>query len=776
MRKQQSGYIITIVSRYVLPSLLMMLCACNNIKRLPENENLYTGAVIKVTSKDKVNKRSIRTELEKIPRPNPNSKLLGLRLKLSIYNYTGDAPKKKFKKMLRRKYAEKPVLQSKVNPANISDIMINHLNSLGYFDANVTYTVVTKKRKTHVEYTATVTAPYTISKFTFPTGEDLVSRAVKESEKETLIKTDIQYSLDLLKAERERIDYYMKNNGFYYFNQDYLIFKGDTTIGKKTIHLNLNVKKDIPEKSKIPYRINNVYINPSYSLKSDSIEIKADTIKTDGYYYLNKDSTLHPSAVTRSVFIKKGDYYTRKNYSLTINRLMGMGVFRNVTVKFTDTIINGVGFMDAYINLTPSKKKSLQVELETVTKSNNYTGPALTLSFKNRNLLKGAELFLFNLNGNFETQFSKLQSGFNSYEFGANTQLYIPKFVAPFTIRNVSSTYVPKTKIDLGFRLLNRVLYFKMAAVNASFGYVWKESAQKEYEVTPLSINFAKLLSTTSAFETLLIDNPFLRKSFEEQFTLGGKYGFTYNSLVGNQRRNQYYFNAILDLSGNTITAIESIIKGRKPTENDHFFLLGYRYSQYSKLSTDTRYYLTLNKNNKIAARLLAGAGIPYGNSNSMPYIKQFFSGGSNSIRAFLPRTIGPGSYIIPDSLANKGYLDQAGDIKLEANFEYRFTIVSVLKGAIFIDAGNVWLSRKNALIQNGEFDPNRFYKEIAVGTGIGLRADISFFVIRFDLGMPLRKPSLPENERWVYDKLYFGDGKWRKQNLVLNIAIGYPF
>ena len=174
--------------------------------------------------------------------------------------------------------------------------------------------------------------------------------------------------------------------------------------------------------------------------------------------------------------------------------------------------------------------------------------------------------------------------------------------------------------------------------------------------------------------------------------------------------------------------------------------------------------------------RVLAGVGIPYGNSTTMPYIKQFFSGGSNSIRAFLPRTVGPGSYVLPDSLASKGFLDQAGDIKLEGNIEYRFTIVSVLKGAVFVDAGNVWLSRKNEEFPNGEFRMNRFYKELAVGTGFGLRADISFFVIRFDVGMPLRKPALPEKERWVYNNIRFGDGNWRKQNLVLNIAIGYPF
>lgn len=769
-------------TRYLTRALTIMaallLAACNNIKKLPAGENLYTGADIHVESKDKVNKGDLKTELEKIARPKPNEKLLGLRIGLSLYNYyTGESPKKKFKSMVRRKFAERPVLESQVDASNVSDIMVNRLNTLGYFDAVVTYTVTTHKRKTRVTYNAKVTAPYTINSLAFPSDSGIIARMVRQTQDESLIKPGIQYSLDLLKAERVRIDYYLKNNGFYYFNPDYLLFKADTTVGTKAIAMRLLIKKDIPARASVPYTIRNVYINPSFRRNRDTTAAPRDTLRLDkGLYYLEKDSAIRPEAISRHVFLKSGDYYSRKKYSLTVNRLMGMGVFRNAAIRFTDTIIAGSGFMDAFINLTPMAKKSIQIEVETVTKSNNYTGPAATLSFKNRNLFRGAELWLLNLNGNFETQFSKLQSGFNSYEFGANTQLYFPKFLAPFNIRNVSSLYVPKTKLDLGFRLLNRVLYFRMAAFNTSFGYVWKESAQKEWEVTPFSANFARLLGTTSAFETLLTDNPFLRKSFEEQFTIGGKYGFTYNSLVGTEKRNQYYFNIIFDISGNTLSTLQSLIESRKPSDAKPFLLLGYRYSQYAKLSTDTRYYLNIDPKNRIATRLLAGVGVPYGNSNTMPYIKQFFSGGSNSIRAFLPRTIGPGSYVIPDSLADKGYLDQAGDIKLEANIEYRFTIVSVLKGALFLDAGNVWLTRKNPLVPNGEFDPNRFYKEIAVGTGFGLRADISFFVIRLDLGMPLRKPALPENERWVQNKIQLGEGKWRKENLILNIAIGYPF
>jgi outer membrane protein assembly factor BamA len=414
--------------------------------------------------------------------------------------------------------------------------------------------------------------------------------------------------------------------------------------------------------------------------------------------------------------------------------------------------------------------------MQTVTKSNNFTGPALTLSYKNRNLTKGAELFVFNIDASYETQLTGAKKGLNSFELGATTQLFVPKFVTPFRIRDESSQFVPKTKFDLGFRILHRVEYFDMNSINFSYGYTWKETAQKEYQFDPISINFAKLMKTTDQFEKLLQQNTFLRKSFEQQFTLGSRASFTYNSIIGIEKPNQWYFNATVDLSGNTAYLIQSLVSKRKATEEKPYSLFGYEYSQYSKISTDTRYYLSIDKDNKIATRFIAGVGIPYGNSNSMPYIKQFFSGGSNSIRAFLPRTVGPGSYRRPDTTSTRVYLDQAGDMKLEANFEYRFTIISVLKGALFLDAGNVWLIRKSAELPGGEFKPRESRKEIAIGTGFGLRVDVSFFVLRLDLGIPLRKPYLPETERWVGDDIQFGSPTWRKNNLVLNIAIGYPF
>ena len=762
-----------------IPLFILLISGCSNTKYLPAGEDLYVGATIKVESKDRIkDKKTIKSELSKLARPKPNERILWMRAKLWIYNISGPAPKKGLKKWVKKKWGEPPVKLSDEHPKENAELMVNRLNSLGYFDANVKYKVITtKKRKATIEYTAFVSKPYVISKVIFPEMDTDLNTRIKITEAKSLLKAGDQYNLDRIKSERSRIDFELKNTGYYYFSPDYFLFKADSNAVEKTISLELTVKKDAPEKAATSYIMDDIYILPAYSLNTDSTKSgRADTIEINGYHYINMDSAFHPSAILRSVFLKRGDVYSRKAHNLTISRLMGMGVFKFASIKFSDTIVDNQGKLDAWINLTQLQKKSLQVQMQTITKSNNFTGPALTISYKNRNLSKGAELFIFNIDGSFETQLTGAKKGLNSFELGASTQLFVPKFVTPFRIRHESSQFVPKTKFDLGFRILHRVEYFDMNSINFSYGYTWKETAQKEYQFDPISINFAKLMKTTDQFEKLLQENTFLRKSFEQQFTLGSKSSFTYNSVLGIEKTSQWYFNATLDLSGNIAYLAQSVLNKRKSSEEQPYTLFGYEYSQYSKISTDTRYYLNIDKDNKLATRIIAGVGIPYGNSDAMPYIKQFFSGGSNSIRAFLPRTVGPGSYKRPDTVSNRVFLDQAGDIKLEANFEYRFTIVSVLKGALFLDAGNVWLIKKNADLPNGEFKPIGFQKELAIGTGFGLRVDISFFVLRLDLGIPLRKPYLPEEERWVIDNIRFGSSSWRKDNLVLNIAIGYPF
>ena len=281
------------------------------------------------------------------------------------------------------------------------------------------------------------------------------------------------------------------------------------------------------------------------------------------------------------------------------------------------------------------------------------------------------------------------------------------------------------------------------------------------------------MANATDEFKKFLFLNPSIRQSFEEQFIIGMSYNFIINKL-GEGNKSQYYINAGADPSGNLVALIDGLTSGSDQSD-EQIKILGTPISQYFRFRTDLRYYFRTGKESRLATRFYAGVGIPYGNSQVMPYVKQFFAGGTNSLRAFRARSVGPGSYIPPDSLQNV-LVDQTGDIKLEVNLEYRFPIVGFLKGALFTDIGNIWLVNEDSLRPGGQFELERFYKELAVGLGFGFRIDVDLVVIRFDLAFPVRKPWLPENERWVFEEIDLFNRRWRNDNLLWNISIGYPF
>ncbi len=761
---------------YILIIILaLFVSGCSNIKYLPPGEDLYTGASINIQPRETVKRKNIRSELDDVARPKPNSSFLGLRPKLWFYNIAGENADKGIRKWLKTKLGEPPVLLSEVDPDLMSDLMKSRLDNLGYFKSRVDHEVKVKKRKAEVGYTATVSEPYKFNDIIYPRQPDSLNTAIRQTQTKALIFTGKQYNLDNLIDERARIDNELKNQGYYFFNPDFLVYHMDTTVGERKINVVLTVKPDTPSKAKKVFRLNNIYVVPQYSLTRKTRVALRDTVYEHDLYFIERASNFKHNVLRRYIKLHEGEKYSKKNHDLTISRLMAMGVFKFVSVKFNDTLVGDSAMLDATVNLTQLLPKTLKVDLDIGSKSTNYTGPTLSTNFINRNLWRGAELLILSLNGTYEAQLSGPQKGFNSWELGAGIQLVTPRFFTPFKIKHENTLNVPKTKFDFQFRLLHRVELFDMNGFNFTYGYLWKGTERTEYEVNPIAINYAKLRNTSESFEELLQRNPYLRRTFEEQFTFGSTASYTYSTLTGLPKRDQYFLNVHFDVSGNTASLANRVISGEESTDERPYKLFNTRFSQYSKLSGDFRYYRNFDANNKLASRIILGAGIPYGNSRVMPYTKQFFSGGSNSIRAFLPRSVGPGSYRIPDSLSS-AYLDQSGDIKLELNAEYRFGIISLLKGALFADAGNVWLVRANEFLPGAEFKTNDFINEIAVGGGVGLRLDLSFFLIRFDLGIPLRKPYLPENERWVIDEIDFGSPSWRRENIVLNIAVGYPF
>lgn len=767
--------------KYIKFLLLIMwsvfFIACSNLKYLPDNESLYIGSDIIVEPPKTSGKKKIKSELEEVIRPKPNFSFLGLRPSLWFYNIAGENANKGIRKWIKNKLGEAPVLLSQIDPELIEELMINRLQNNGYFKSEVSHEITEKKKKSKLEYTVTVEEPYVFDEITYPTGNDSLSAAIKATQDKSLIYKGLQYNLNILKDERSRIDSELKNLGYYFFNPDFLVFIADTTVGEKKVNVELHIKPETPDQALITYSFDKIYVLPQYTLGRRRAEIarrKRDTIYDNNYYFVERVNNFKHKILSRYIKIEEGRIYSKRDHDLTISRLMSMGTFKFVSIDYSDTIIEQMGQLDARINLTQLLPKTLKIDLEIGSKSNNYTGPSIITSLINRNTWRGGELLKFSINGAYELQLSGTSKGFNSWELGSGIQLITPRFIAPFKVTDASSVHIPKTKFDLQLKTLHRVEYFDMNGLNFTAGYIWRSTNTQEFEINPIAINYSKLRNTTDTFNLLLDRNPYLRRTFEEQFTLGSTASYTLNTMAELKKKSQYYLNVMADVSGNLASAVHRISTGEKSTDERPYELFGSRFSQYSKLTTDFRYYLNFDDKNTWASRLIMGAGIPYGNSTVMPYTKQFFSGGSNSIRAFLPRSLGPGSYDV-DDYDLTGYFDQSGDIKIELSTEFRFAIISVLKGAVFTDIGNVWLTRKSEYLPGGEFNQD-FLSELAVGAGFGLRVDLSFFLLRFDLGIPLRKPALPKNDRWVINEIDFGSGEWRRDNLVINIAVGYPF
>ncbi len=742
---------------------------CSNTAYLAQGEKLYTGAEMNIQKKGDIpDEGDLEEQLEKLIVPEPNGKFLGLfRLKLWLYNIG----------VFKESMGEPPVLLQNVAPDRVATRMRTVLENKGYFQAEVNYTVREEEKTGDVLYNVGIHSPYTISGVSVKGDDSPVMNSIRATMNESILKIGEPYDLGKLQQERVRIDAALKDRGFFYFAADNIVFQADSSVGDRKVDLSLRLKNRIPEEATRIYTIGKVYIYSGYALNRDSVNISAgDTTIFNGYYYIDLDKKFDPDVIIRSVFFVNGFPYTRHDHDQTLNRLMNLGVFKFVNVRFVNADSAGIPRLTTHIYLTPLLMKTIRFELQGVFKSNNLAGPVFDSSFRNRNFLRGAELFKLTFEAGFETSIRGTQSGGSSYQLGTRAELQLPKFLIPFEQEEDSSRFVPKTRMVLGLRLLHRLQYYQMFSIDASFGYNWKESLSKEHSFDPISVTFAHLTRTTDKFKDLLKANPFLRKSFEEQFIIGQTYSFTYSDQLEKELKNHMYFKGSVDLSGSLIHLVQGLFRKDKGTPNNPYTLFGTPYSEYSKFDVDLRhYYNTSSQASSIASRLIAGIGIAHGNSSTLPYVKQFYIGGSNSIRAFDARALGPGSYKTPDSLAANSFADQAGDIKLEANIEYRFPIVSVLKGALFVDAGNIWLRKDDPNRPGGGFSKS-FLDEIGVGTGFGLRIDLSFFILRFDLAFPLRVPYLPQGERWVAGKIDFGSPAWRKKNLVLNIAIGYPY
>ena len=785
---------------------MALLSACSGTKFIPEGAKLYTGSTVKLKSDNSIKDESaIVSDLEGVITPKPNSSFLGQRPKLYFW-HMGVGKTKGLGHWLANKYGEEPVLLSKVDTNRVKDLMVNRLNNRGYFKPTVSTKVQVKDQSASVDYTATVHQPYTIKEIHFPEPTTLLTRAIAATQPGSLLKVGNFYNLQTFIDERVRIDASLKNQGFYFFSADYILFKVDSTLDNQA-NVYLTVKETITPRAAKPYILNNITLNTRYSLADTTTN--ARPIIYRGYRYVPDESVFKAKAITNAVFIYPDSVYRRRRSDQTLSRLMSLGTFKFVDIRYrparggaaNDSA--GYGRLNAFVRMTQVPKKSLRAELQMNT-SSILAGPSLVLQYRNRSALRGAEQLLINANASLETGRGSL-AGVTSTQYGIDGQLLVPRLITPpFDIRLLNSDFQPRTFFNAGFKYVLRTNYFQQTVYNLGYGYSWKTKITNEQQFQPIDLQYARV-ATQDTFRKILEQRPFLANSFRQQFILGSSYRYTYNQQVLEQRRNQIYFSGGLEVSGNLAYLLQNLSGASKQATADGgsaYALFSQQYSQYTKVDLEFRNYYRTSSNsasgNKIATRLLIGAGLPYLNSSVMPYLRQYGVGGPNSVRAFNARGIGPGTYRANDAERNNNnsYYDQVGDIRIEGNVEYRQDLFPYVKGALFVDAGNVWLrnadpSRVTYTIgengqpvpdgRNGQFQFNTFLKELAVGAGAGIRIDVQFFVIRLDAAYPLRYPyqnasyelTNPNDPTKPYE---YSKVEPNLKNTKLNIAIGYPF
>lgn len=769
-----------IYCKYLLVSgMASTVVSCSNTRFLKEGQMLYTGAKIKIENDtiSKKEKKDLQSALEANLTPKPNSTFLGLRPKLYFYNIAKEPKKDKgFNYWLKYKVGEKPVLLGDVDREFNKDIIVNYSENKGYFNAKTSYDTVSKNKKAQVIYTVRPGSRYLIDGVKFQKDSTLVNQEIQSLTGKTLLKNGRPFDLDVIKAERERIDNRLKERGFYYFHPDNIIVQADSTVSKNhKVELNVKLKDNTPDLATQQFSIDNVIVFPNYNIQDVkegkySIPMNKDSLSKyafDDIYVIDPQHKFKPKIFDRALYFKKGDLYNRSNHNLTLNRLISLGIFKFVKNEFvvSDSLSHK---FDAYYLLTPRQIQSLRLEALGRTNSANYAGSELNLNWTHRNFFRGAEQFKAAIYGAFDFQMGGAQNANNIFRAGTNVQLSIPRIVAPFRFHS-SSEFVPRTNITLGYEFQNRTQYYTLNNFTGSFGYVWKENARKEHDLKVIDITLVSPANVTEEYKVKSDGNPAMKRVVDKQLIFGPTYSYTYTNTML-PRTNTFYYKGTLDLAGN----ITGLVTGADVKKDKEKKIFGIPFSQYVKIENDLRFYHKFTEKSSLATRFIGGIAYPYGNSEFIPFSKQFFSGGSNSIRAFRARTLGPGSFD-PRTIDPGTYFDQSGDVKLELNAEYRANLYKFLNAAVFVDAGNIWLLHDDPTRPGAKFSKD-FLNEIAVGAGVGLRLDFSILILRLDLAMPLRVPYYEKGDRWAFDKINFGDSNWRKDNLVLNIAIGYPF
>ena len=758
-------------------TLLALASGCSNTRFLPEGEEMYTGIKkIEVTRNKKETSYDLSTALmvRSILSTPPTSPLLGTRLRsplpvrLWIYNFWNPKREKGVISWFRKQFGLPPVLVSQVNPVARAAKLQNELYNNGHFQSTVTSTRHPSKsnpKKVKLGYQVRLTPPYTYHAILAPPPVTPIDSIIQVTRRRSRLKAGEPYQLSQLSEERTRITTYLHNRGYFYFRPEYLDFLADTTLYPNQVELALIRKTNMPAKAALPWTIDSI----SFTFDNErELPLKRFHYKEMDFYYKGK-LPVRPDLIYSAIRLKQEDPYRINTHYLTQSKLNQLGLFRYTNIQLAEEPNDSLSLLSVKINAAEKLAIEAFAEVGVSTLSNNFMGPGLSLGFTQYNLFKGGERLSVEANGSYEWQMGGgTGEQINSQAYSLTGRLHIPRIsFAGRTFRRPTDD--PATVIQTGVNFLRRGGYFDMLGIEGGLTYEWRFTDDALHSLTPVKLSYSRISRTSESFRQASLDNPSIGLSFKNQFIPSLQYSYTLDQSTQRRLMNRLYWQARFISAGNFLNGAQRLFGGSQKNGDNQYTLFGDPYTQFLKFSSDLRFYRRLSTTSLVVARLFSGVGFSYGNSRVMPYSEQFYSAGPNSIRGFVIRSIGPGSFR-PASDNRRAYLDQTGDIKLEMNLEYRFRMSSGLNGAIFADAGNIFLLHNDPNRPGGTLTLRGLGNALAVSTGFGLRYDITYLVLRGDIGIPLHAPYRVEGT-----SSYFNIPNFRK-GLVYHITIGYPF
>ena len=769
---------------------LLLLISCSSTKYVGEGEYLLDK--VEIVSDGKTYKNS---DLKPYLRQQPNFKAFGLmKWQLFVYDWSGRNEKKWINKQLRQMGEAPVILDTTLVTQSVDELKRFFINK-GYMNAEVSASIDTSRvKKAVVTYRIVPNTPYRIHNYSMDLSDPKIDSIAKlkpphrsvlasafrtySDDYTSLIKDSALFDRDVLDKERQRITTLLRRRGYYAFNRDYLSYIADSSLNRNIVDLDMLLKPyrlQKPDGTVVDtlhrqYYIKDVSIVTDYDplTLEENNAMPYDTVRTDGIdiLYGKNGRSIRPGVLRKSNYIMPGRLYNERTVEQTYSSFATLRALRNVNIRFSEVEENDTMKLNCTILTSPAKLQGFGVDLEGTNSAGDF-GFASSLSYQHRNLFKGSEVFSAKVRGAYEALTGSQSEGNNFWEFGAEASVLFPRFLFPFLHENFRRKIRATTELKVNYSIQTRP-EFKRAIVSAGWNYIWQERSnmQARHVFKLLDIDYVHLPKISQSFKDSLPESTLLY-NFTDQFIVGSGYTYSFNNYdPQNRLRNTHSVRFSFEMAGNLLYGL-SRLTGADKDDEGRYKLFGINYAQFVKGDIDFSKSIVLDNRNKLAFHIGIGVGYPYGNSKMLPFERSYFSGGANSVRGWSVRSLGPGSMPL-DSV--KSFAQQIGDIRLDLNLEYRTKLFWKFEMVAFIDAGNIWTFHKDESRPNGNFDFSRFYKEIAVSYGLGLRLDFDFFLIRFDTGMKAYNPQESGRRKWAILHPNFGS------NFAWHFAVGYPF